>query len=142
MTQTRVLRLGGLGLFACSALVAMSASTGTAVAQCKGVRIPPPKACAATVCVSGDHTYEYVPFPLGTACNKIGLCDEQSVDCIMPALGQVFPSFVVVAVMYPPPGLSSFVEYNTGTTVGTTLETTNSWNNSLTFKLIMDHWHS
>lgn len=45
--------------------------------------------------------------------------------------GYVNPKFIVVGVTYAPPGPSSFVQYTTSSTVGTTNATTNSFANQI-----------
>jgi hypothetical protein len=102
-----------------------------AASGCSGVRRPPLRSCAMIVCIPGDNTYEYLPLPQNTTCNNIGLCDGSDLDCIMPDTGSVFPAYYIASVIYAPPGSKSSVDYGTGSTIGTTTSTTQSWSNSL-----------
>jgi hypothetical protein len=83
-------------------------------------------ACSQFECVNGVRTR--VPFPDGTACNVGGVDGTCSGGgCVTPPTGKLYPKYVVLQVMYAPPGSASTVEYDQGQTFGTTLSTTNSW---------------
>lgn len=97
---------------------------------CQNVPRPKPTACGVPVCIARDLSYEIVPRPAGWRCNTTGRCDGIHEDCIVPSSGSIYPAYVVSSVLYMPPGPSSFVSYGLGSTLGTSMSTTNSWKNS------------
>lgn len=87
------------------------------------------------------------PLPLGTSCTTgtgvSGRCDGGRAfspgTCLPYSTGTVYPSYQILSVIYSPPGRSSsFVDYGTGTSWGTSTATTDSWKNSANLEVKID----
>jgi hypothetical protein len=94
---------------------------------------PPPRcmearadACSMLECVNGVPTR--VPLPDGSPCT-VGGVDGSCVGggCVTPPTGRLYPKYLVLQVMYAPPGTESTVAYDKEQTFGTTLSTNSSW---------------
>lgn len=130
------------------AVLALLANPGLLSAQPENLNVPhqpPPKfapqikSCTQTYWIPQDGSWGWKPFPDGMKCTvgaKTGTCQGGCCNaCQVPtAAGTLFPTYVVVGLVYSPPGCTgcqsnaSVVEYTEANTVGTTLPTENSFN--------------
>jgi hypothetical protein len=109
--------------------------------QVAGCKDPKPEApsCGKVICLTGDNEWDIWPLKAGTRCADIGRCDGVDVDCVCPntATGFIYPKYYVVGLVYAPPGCTSSsasscstqssVDYQAGSSLGTTISTTNSF---------------
>ncbi len=101
---------------------------------CGGRKLPAPRVCETWTC-DGD-AWAPVPYAAGQACmmttGATGACSGIiNGPCLATNTGTITPKFYVLSVEYAPPGAASTVDYGMGTSWGSTLSTTSSWENSL-----------
>jgi hypothetical protein len=106
---------------------------------------PEEKICTSIRCIPQDGSWDEESLPDGTSCRvppkgwgtcQTGWCN----DCQIPtAAGSLQPSYVVIGLVYSPPGCTgctaSTVDYQDAGTVGTTLSTEKSFNQDYTLSV-------
>jgi len=92
---------------------------------------PPRMICGTWICLTGGNEWVDVPRAAGSRCNlTTGYCNGRDTDvCYTSETGSIYPTYYISSVIYVPPGAGSSVEYGTGSTIGTTTSTTDSWKN-------------
>jgi hypothetical protein len=108
---------------------------------------PAEAACTLKSCIVKDGSWDTNPIADGTACTVPskgpGTCQQGWCNaCQIPtAAGSILPKYVVIGVIYSPPGCTgcpseaSVVDYTNANTIGTTLSTENSFNQDYTLSL-------
>lgn len=112
--------------------------------------IPRAPTCNTTRCTSDGWTF--FPVAQGTACDdstgQAGVCDGGLIEppnepvelgqCQAYIKGTIVPKYQIVNVMYAPPGTQGDVDYQAGSTLGTTTATSSTWVNSVSLTMTTD----